>query len=155
MTRDALLNVEMTRMIEAAQALNDPEQGVRFPLKKDEGPGEWGLILHEHRPSNVSPREVLPSFTFLLEETVEYKLGVDIWLFGRSMPFGLKVGIIADADWFSLVGRSEDYDVWRYVALKYHPVNRTGYIWLFRKIIPLIERQQARRRPTVSGLSHH
>jgi hypothetical protein len=124
------------QVLQALSDLIDPEKSVCLPLEIGRAAGKLDLIHQMYPPEGVHRSQIPARYTFILDGyggsafpikvTEELKLMVSLVDTGDGGD-GLIFGYIVREHW------KEIESPYRFVAVKYNPVSRKGFVYLYKE----------------------
>ena len=139
MARTSLLSRYTTQ---ALCDFENPEVSVCLPLEKGKAAGKLDLIWQLFPPRNVHRNSIPASYTFLLDYGVAHEIELMVSTVAEVDSVDMLIfGFIAHDHWCSLreqTGMDADAQH-HWVAVKYNPTTREGYVYLYKEAYAVIE----------------
>lgn len=153
-TRHALLH---DRTVQALLDLSNPKKSVCLPLVKGKAAGKLDLIYQLFPPRGVHPNSIPATYTFVLDEWVTHEIELMVSMVGdrNNGLDDLTFGFISHDHWCQLkeqTGTDTSDAQTHFVAVKYNPTTREGFIYLYKEAYAIIEKLNKGRLESVRQL---
>lgn len=130
---------------QTAQALSDladTEKSVRLRLMKGKAAGKLDLIHQLYPPKGIHRYQIPARYTFVLDEYVTNRFPIRV-----TQELLLMVSLVDTCDGgdgliFGYIAHDYWMDIespYRFVAVKYNPVNREGFVHLYKEAYVVLE----------------
>ena len=130
------------RTAQALLDLDDPSKSVALPIVKGKAAGKLDIIYQLYPPRGVHRNSIPATYTFVLDDWVTHEIELMVSLVDTGDgACDLSFGFISHDHWQGVCERAgmQIKTEHNYVAGKYNPTTREGFVYMYKEAYAVIE----------------